>query len=90
MNSDQVFGLILVATFGVVVPFGLAWIIPAARARARRIEREGMPVDADLLGEVDQLRSRLEEMEERLEFSERMLARQAGPQALRAPEGSAR
>ncbi|MGH7531893.1 MAG: hypothetical protein ACREL4_01270 [Gemmatimonadales bacterium] len=77
------------ATFGVVVPFGLAWIIPAAKARARRIEREGMPADADLLGEVDQLRVRLEEMEERLEFSERMLANQADPHALRALEGPA-
>lgn len=49
MNPDQSFALVLVLVFGVIVPFGLAWIIPAAKARARRIEREGRGVDGDVL-----------------------------------------
>ena len=74
MNPDQRFALILVLVFGVIVPFGLAWIIPAAKARARRIDREGTAVDGEVLAEVDHLRARLGEMEERLDFAERMLA----------------
>jgi hypothetical protein len=78
MNPDQRFALVLVVVFGVIVPFGLAWIIPAAKARARRLEREGSAVDPDLIAEVDQLRARLGEMEERLDFAERLLAQHGG------------
>lgn len=87
MNPDQGFALILVGVFGVIVPFGLAWIIPAARARARRIDREGASVDAEVVAEVDQLRARLGEMEERLDFAERMLAHQGGPKELPGERG---
>lgn len=87
MNPDQGFALILVGVFGVIVPFGLAWIIPAARARARRIDREGASVDAEVVAEVDQLRARLGEMEERLDFAERMLAHHGGPKELPGERG---
>ena len=87
MIPDQRFAFILVLVFGVIVTFGLAWIIPAAKARARRIDREGTAVDGEVLAEVDQLRARLGEVEERLDFAERMLAHQGGPNELPGGEG---
>jgi Tfp pilus assembly protein PilO len=75
-------------TIGLIVVFSLvaATIIlwPLARALARRLEGKGTG-DATLkaevehlhqrLGEVDALQGRLAELEERLDFTERMLAR---------------
>jgi hypothetical protein len=52
---------------------------PLGKAIGRRLE--GGPVQADettgaLLGEMDELRKRVAELEERVDFSERLLARQ--------------
>lgn len=47
---------------------------PVGRALARRIEGEGV-VPPDVLGEVDEVRQRMLELEERLDFAERMMAR---------------
>jgi hypothetical protein len=64
---------------------------PVMRALARRLEGK-LPVDAALraeveqlqqrLGEVDHLHQRVAELEERIDFAERMLARPASPAAL--------
>ena len=48
---------------------------PVARALGDRIRgRAGGDADPALLAEVDQLRTRLAEVEERLDFAERLLA----------------
>jgi F0F1-type ATP synthase membrane subunit b/b' len=48
---------------------------PVARALADRIRgRAGADGDPAVLAEVDQLRARLAEVEERLDFAERLLA----------------
>jgi hypothetical protein len=48
-----------------------------------RLRNGDVPQDATLAAEVEELRHRLAEMEERLDFAERALA--SGPDARRAP-----
>ena len=62
---------------------------PIAAAIAHRIRggRESAP-DIGLAAEVDQLRTRLAEVEERLDFAERLLAR--GADADQIPRGAQR
>ena len=57
----------------VIIGFIVAGVIlgPLIKALARRIE--GRPVDSGLAGEVEQLRARVAELEERVDFSERLL-----------------
>ena len=81
----MVFTGIMAVLFGAVMPLVWAWMIPAirARARARRLELEGEGEgDPVLAAEVDQLRMRLAEMEERLDFAERLLAKPGEPSHL--------
>ena len=85
MNPDQQFALVLVFFFGGVMPLVLAFAIPAAKARARRLEGQ-TEADPRMAEEIDSLRQRVGELEERLDFTERVLARQQEPQRL--PGGS--
>ncbi len=81
------FGLIVVA--GLVALTLILW--PIMRALARRLEGKGT-VDAALksevehlhqrLGEVDALQARVSELEERLDFAERLLAQNREPDRL--------
>ncbi|HEX3235274.1 MAG TPA: hypothetical protein VHR41_13840 [Gemmatimonadales bacterium] len=48
---------------------------PVGAALADRIRKRPVEHDAELLGEIDQLKTRLAEVEERLDFAERLLAR---------------
>lgn len=59
-------------------------LFPLVRALARRIEGRAVPAEPDpqLLAEVEQLRHRVSELEERLDFAERMLSRRPGAEAL--------
>jgi hypothetical protein len=50
--------------------------VPARRALLRKIEGSAAGHDSMLAGEVEQLRDRMGELEERLDFAERLLARQ--------------
>jgi hypothetical protein len=53
---------------------------PLARALADRLRgRSGAAPDPALLAEMDQVRERLTEVEERLDFAERLLARGSPP-----------
>jgi hypothetical protein len=75
VNSDQVFGLIMSAMFGVVLPVALVIGIPLGKAWARRLESGGSAqADPQALAELDHLRARMAELEERLDFTERVLA----------------
>jgi hypothetical protein len=85
VNTDQLFTFALVFFFGGVMPLVLAYAIPAAKARARRLEGQTEP-DPRMAEEIDSLRQRIGELEERLDFTERVLARQQESQRL--PGGS--
>jgi hypothetical protein len=63
---------------------------PLGRALARRIEGATPPeLDVEpLLQELDEVRGRMVELEERMDFTERLLAREREAQAL--PPGGAR
>jgi predicted nuclease with TOPRIM domain len=80
MNSDQHFALVIILFFGGVMPFGLAWLIPTVKARMKRLDAEAAALngaaDPRLYDEMDALRTRVAELEERLDFTERMLAQQ--------------
>jgi hypothetical protein len=72
-------------------------LYPLMRAIARRIEGRTHGADPALKGEMDELRVRLGDMEglqlrvadleERLDFTERMLAQHRGAERLRSGEG---
>jgi hypothetical protein len=75
VNSDQQFALVLVGIFGVVMPVMLAIVIPAGRAWARRLESAGRSNhDSETSAELNELRTRVAELEERLDFTERVLS----------------
>ena len=81
--------IVMIVFLGVVAATIILW--PVMRALARRLEGKGA-ADAALraeveqlhhrLGEVDVLHQRVAEMEERIDFTERMLARGQAPAAL--------
>jgi hypothetical protein len=75
VNADQHFALIMVVIFGVVMPVALAVGIPAGKAWARRLESGGPHAgEGETAAELHELRSRVAELEERLDFTERVLA----------------
>ncbi len=77
MNQDQHFVLILITIFGVVLPAILAVGIPLGKAWARRLEDRGRQVEQeDTVAKLGELRTRVAELEERLDFTERVLAGQ--------------
>ena len=71
---------------GVALVFYFA--VPARKAMLRKIEGSAPGADPHLLEEVDQLRDRVGELEERLDFAERLLAQQRD--AAELPPGGAR
>ncbi|HEX2219291.1 MAG TPA: hypothetical protein VHG35_10855 [Gemmatimonadales bacterium] len=84
--------VVIIVFLGLLATTVILW--PIMRAFGRRLEGKGH-VDAALraeveqlqhrLGEVDQLHNRVAELEERLDFAERMLAR--APSATALPGG---
>lgn len=88
MNADQHFALIMVVIFGVVMPGMLAVGIPAGKAWARRLERAGHQEDrGETAAELQELRARVAELEERLDFTERVLASHRESNQLGAGDG---
>ena len=81
MQSGIPEGLVAIVVFSLIAVTVILW--PVVRALARRLEGKG--TDAALRGEVERLQHRLQEMdnlqvrvaelEERLDFAERMLVR---------------
>lgn len=62
--------------------------VPVRKAMLRRIEGSGPAHDPEVLAEVDHLRERMGELEERLDFTERLLAQQRD--AAELPPGGSR
>lgn len=74
-------GLIALSVVGVVIFKG-----PVGKALARRIENgPGVEQQGEVLGEVDELRGRVMELEERLDFTERMLSKAREPEKVNSP-----
>jgi hypothetical protein len=73
VHADQVLLMVLGAAAAVMIPAGII-LYPLWKRWARRLESDdaGSP---RLLSEVDELRIRVNELEERLDFSERLLTR---------------
>lgn len=70
MNSDETFVVVLAVLFGFVLPVTLSIVIPWAKARARR---QGGGTDRETDLELDALKDRMAELEERLDFTERLV-----------------
>jgi hypothetical protein len=74
-------GLIVLGVVGAVIFKG-----PVGKALARRIEH-GAPAEppAEVLNELDDMRGRLLDLEERLDFTERMLSKVREPERVNVP-----
>lgn len=92
ISEEALFAIVVIC-----ILIGAVYILgPIAKAIARRVERHGGSDPAlqeelqslrERVGEVDQLRERMLELEERVDFAERLLARPIDARAmLPAPE----
>ncbi|MFI5234648.1 MAG: hypothetical protein ACHQXA_02965 [Gemmatimonadales bacterium] len=72
MNSDQVFGLMVAVLVVVVLPLSIGAAIRYGRNKGPIVPAG---TDPGLLAEIDELRHRMGELEERQDFSERLLVR---------------
>ncbi len=84
MSQDQTFALILIVTTSVI--YGVLKIIkgPIGAALARRISGS-VESDGGQEEEITQLRARVAELEERMDFTERVLLQQ--PERSNVPAG---
>lgn len=62
---------------------------PVGKAIAERIRNKDRGPDPDLLAELDQLRQDVMELQERADFTERLLAQQRDPAQLSRPDTGA-
>lgn len=74
MNTDQTFVIVLVLVVLTVTGFVKALKGPIGEAVARRMGSKSDDPDRD--AEIAELRTRLAELEERVDFTERVLLRQ--------------
>ncbi|HET7025930.1 MAG TPA: hypothetical protein VFI39_12065 [Gemmatimonadales bacterium] len=83
MSPSDLYDIIMALMFGLILPLGLTSLFLYARGRNRRLELEAQGgTDPVLLAELDQLRAHMAEVDERLDFAERMLGRERDPRAL--------
>jgi hypothetical protein len=89
MNDGGPPAIVMIVALGLIATTVILW--PIMRALARRLEGKGAAdpaLHAEIeqlqhrLGEVDALQQRVAELEERIDFTERMLARTQAPAAL--------
>ena len=76
MHADMVLVLVLGSVAAIAIPAGLV-LYPLWKRWARRLEQGDRSPDLQL--EVDELRARVIEMEERLDYSERILTQGRAP-----------
>ncbi|MEO8201189.1 MAG: hypothetical protein ABI679_11755 [Gemmatimonadota bacterium] len=88
MNDDQIFATVLIVLLALVVPVGLMFLIPLAKAFRRTVEVRMIPSNTP--GEIEELRSRVQELEERLDFTERVLSQVRDPDRIDSGEQSLR
>lgn len=83
MNSDQTFGIILILVVSTIFAFAKIMKGPIGEAMARRLGGKAAEPDRD--GEIAELRARVGELEERVDFAERVLLQQ--PERTQLPAG---
>ena len=71
-----------------IIVMAFFFAVPVRKAMLRKIEGAAPAHDPELLGELDHLRDRMGELEERLDFAERLLAQQRDAPEL--PPGGSR
>ncbi|HWO88848.1 MAG TPA: hypothetical protein VNL98_06835 [Gemmatimonadales bacterium] len=76
-------GTLIALVFGGVATLRM---LPRSRG-ARELDRETLNELHDRVDQLDQLQRRVSELEERVDFAERMLARQREPEQPRLPQG---
>jgi len=82
MDYETVFYLVFCT---LVLPAAWIFLTPLAKRYRRRMEEPSLP--PDVLAELQGLQSRVAELEERLDFAERLIARQR--EGERLPGGTA-
>ena len=83
MNPDQTFGIVLVLVVSVLFAFTRIMKGPIGEALAGRLG--GKATESGRDGEVAELRARVAELEERVDFAERVLLQQ--PERTQLPAG---
>jgi hypothetical protein len=71
MDFETVFFIVF---FTLVLPAAWVFLTPLAKRYRQRIEQP--PVSPEVSGELERLQSRVTELEERLDFAERLLSQQ--------------
>jgi hypothetical protein len=71
---EEFLAMMMLLTSGIALVFFFA--VPVRKALLRKLEGGAPPQDPHLLDEVDGLRERVGELEERLDFAERLIAQQ--------------
>jgi hypothetical protein len=86
MPYEEFIGLMMVLSSGIALVFYFA--VPLRKAWLRKIEGASPTPDLHLVEDVEMLRERVGELEERLDFAERLMAQQRDAAGL--PPGGAR
>ncbi len=86
MPHEEFIVLMMLLSSGIALVFFFA--LPIRKALLRRLEGKTEVQDPRLVEEIDLLRERMGELEERLDFTERLLAQQRDAAAL--PPGGLR
>lgn len=87
MDIEGVLAIILI--FGGGAAIGISFS-PIGKAIADRLRGRPLTADADpaLLAEIDEMREQLSELQERVDFTERMLAKERDARALEPGAGA--
>jgi len=73
--------IIIIIFFTLVLPASWMFLVPIAKRMRRETERPSGS-QADVAAELDRVNARLAELEERVDFAERLLAQQRDPERL--------
>jgi hypothetical protein len=73
--------IVLIVFFTLVMPATWMFLVPIAKRMRREAERPS-ELQTDVAAELDRVNGRLAELEERVDFTERLLAKQRDPERL--------
>lgn len=74
MLDHDVMALILIPFFTLVLPMAFIFGVPFAKRMHKRMELKDQGLDQQSARELEEMKHRLAEVEERLDFAERLLA----------------
>lgn len=73
--------ILIIVFFTLVLPASWMFLVPIAK-RMRREAEQPSELQAGVAAELDRVNARLAELEERVDFAERLLAKQSDPDRL--------